>query len=69
MLFFVYPKIGYQYLYKAMCRLMTDWGLNICFLFQHKLITAHRIFLIHFNIFCRHLAVVVILSYKLHALL
>lgn len=54
---------------KPFAVLMTYSGLNTRFLFQEKLITAHRIFLIHFNIFCRHLAVVVILSYKLHALL
>lgn len=63
------PKSAISIYIKPFAVLMTDWDLNICFLFQHKLITAHRIFLIHFNIFCRHLAVVVILSNKLHALL
>lgn len=63
------PRSAISIYIKLCAVLMTDSGLNTRFLFQHKLITAHRIFLIHFNIFCRHLAVVVILSYKLHALL
>lgn len=63
------PKSAISIYIKLCAVLMTDLSLNTRFLFQHKLITAHRIFLIHFNIFCRHLAVVVIFSYKLHALL